>query len=332
MQDLVATNPFRNSSRAERVPEPCTLVIFGASGDLTKRKLVPAVFEIARQNLLPPEFAILGVARTQMDDNAFRNYLHEAMKEFGQLGDSESVLWENFARRCFYLTLDPASESEFPRLKERLAQLDSNAESNGSTLFYLSTPPSLYKPLVTRLGASGLNKGRTPDAWVRIIIEKPFGYDLASARALNNDVLKVFAEDQVYRIDHYLAGSSSEPVGVPVCQRYFRGNLERELSTMYRSGCETVGVENQRILRSAGAMGYDSESYANSRLTARSHRFSLMRVRCAMRAGIWGMRVMKPESETLCGQYTLGVVGGKTVPGYRTEKGVSPTMRQHTLR
>ena len=340
MQDPVATNPFRNSSRAERIPEPCTLVIFGASGDLTKRKLVPAVFDIARQNLLPPEFAILGVARTQMDDNAFRNYLHEAMKEFGQLGDSESVLWENFARRCFYLPLDPASESEFPRLKDRLAQFDSNTESNGNMLFYLSTPPSLYKPLVTRLGASGLNKGRTPDAWVRIIIEKPFGYDLASARALNNDVLKVFDEDEVYRIDHYLG---KETVQNLLVFRFANGIFEPIWNRNYIdhvqiTAAETVGVENRgAYYEGAGAMRDMIQNHMLQLLALTAMEppvlFDARQVRDEKQKVFGAMRVMKPEEvsrNSVRGQYIQGVVGGKTVPGYRTEKAVSPTSETET--
>ncbi len=335
MQSLLEANPFRTSARAERMPDPCTLVIFGASGDLTKRKLIPAVFDIARQGLLPHGFTIVGVARTPMDDDAFRRYLYEAMKEFGRLGESESVLWDNFARRLFYLSLDPASDTEFSRLKDRLAQLDSAEGSNGNTLFYLSTPPSLYTPLVTRLGVCGLNQPRTATSWVRIIIEKPFGYDLSSARALNSDVLKVFAEEQVYRIDHYLG---KETVQNLLVFRFANGIFEPIWNRNYIdhvqiTAAETVGVENRgAYYEGAGAMRDMVQNHMLQLLALTAMEppvlFDARQVREEKQKVFGAIRVMKLEEvgrNSVRGQYIGGVVGGKEVPGYHSEKGVSPT-------
>lgn len=333
-------NPLLETTRAERVPEPCLVVIFGASGDLTKRKLIPAMFDLARQGLLPSGFAIVGVARTPMTDDSFREYMHEAMKEFGRLTDTEKVLWERFARGLHYHSMDPGTLEEYEGLKQYLGTLNRSHNTGGSVLFYLSTPPSLYEPIVRNLGATHLNVPENSGGWVRIIIEKPFGVDLSSARKLNEEVLSVFRESQVYRIDHYLG---KETVQNLLVFRFANGIFEPIWNRNYVdhvqiTAAETVGVEGRGgYYEHAGAM---RDMIQNHMLQLLAHTameppvlFDAQQVRDEKQKVFQAIRAIKPEEVhrfTIRGQYGAGAVGGKDVPGYKQEKGVSPDSTTET--
>jgi glucose-6-phosphate 1-dehydrogenase len=200
-----------NSPRAEGVPVPAsaTIIIFGASGDLTERKLIPALYTLEIEGHLPSRYAVVGVARTEFDDVEFRQHLKAGAMEYARLSGSvstasgpEDAAWDRFAEHLHYLGGDYDDPATYADLIERIAGLDSACETCGNHLFYLATPPQLYPVIVAQLGAAGLN--RSPGGYARIIIEKPFGRDLASARALNQQVHDVFEESQVYRIDHFL--------------------------------------------------------------------------------------------------------------------------------
>ena len=182
--------------------ESATVVILGASGDLTQRKLGPALHSLSCEGLLPPTIHVLGVARSELTDGAFRDRLYEGVTEYARLTPGVCELWPNFASRLSYLAGHYDDPETYRRLAERLAQLDAEAATPGNRLFYLATPPMLYSPIIQQLGQAGLN--RSDPGWTRIIIEKPFGHDLESARQLNEQVHDVFDEGQVYRIDHYL--------------------------------------------------------------------------------------------------------------------------------
>jgi glucose-6-phosphate 1-dehydrogenase len=184
-----------------RIPEPSTIVIFGASGDLTRRKLVPALHSLACEGFLPESSQVIGLARSAISDEAFRQRLAGGVLEYARLKPGVCELWPTFEARHTYLPGSYDDPGTYHRLAERLAQHDAEAASGGNRLFYLATPPTLYPVIVEQLGQSGLNRS---DGWTRIIIEKPFGHDLESARALNEQVHAVFDEGQVYRIDHYL--------------------------------------------------------------------------------------------------------------------------------
>jgi len=192
-------------------PEPAVIVIFGASGDLTQRKLIPALHTLGCEGFLPPSSQILGVARSQLTDQAFRQQLFEGVEDYSRAKPHICSQWEPFADRITYLQGDYSDPETYQQLAQRLAQLDENTETNGNRLFYLATPPALYSPIIQQLGKAGLNHsspgngaGATRPGWTRIVIEKPFGYDLQTAHDLNEEVHAVFEEDQVYRIDHYL--------------------------------------------------------------------------------------------------------------------------------
>jgi glucose-6-phosphate 1-dehydrogenase len=185
-------------------PEPATIVIFGASGDLTRRKLVPALHSLGCGGPLPPATRVLGIARTPLSDEAFRERLYEGVVGYARLKPSPGIcdLWPRFAERHAYLAGGYDDPETYRHLGQRLAQLDAESGTGGNALFYLATPPVLYPVIIEHLGRAGLN--RSDRGWRRIIIEKPFGHDLESARRLNQQVHAVFDESQIYRIDHYL--------------------------------------------------------------------------------------------------------------------------------
>jgi glucose-6-phosphate 1-dehydrogenase len=181
--------------------QPATIVIFGASGDLTQRKLVPALHSLGCDGYLPKATRVVGVARSSLSDKEFRRHLFEGVEAYARLKPGLCELWPTFEHRLSYLAGDYDDPETYRRLAERLEQMDAEAGIGGNRLFYLATPPTLYPLIVEHLGGAGLNHS---DGWTRIIIEKPFGHDLPSAERLNEQVHAVFEEDQAYRIDHYL--------------------------------------------------------------------------------------------------------------------------------
>ena len=194
-----------NRSNGQNVnAEPCTVVLFGASGDLAKRKVIPAMYDLALHNGLGPSYAIVGFARTPMNDDSFRSSIGEAAKTMSEVGPIDPKQWEEFSSNLHYHAGEYGNAEDFKKLAEHLKDLESKKKLTGNRLFYLSTPPEVYKDIVEQLGAAGLAKPSSPNSWTRIIIEKPFGRDLTSAKELNKIVLSVFEESQVYRIDHYL--------------------------------------------------------------------------------------------------------------------------------
>src|SRR6185503_8965245 len=168
--------------------ESCVMVIFGASGDLTKRKLVPALWSLFQSRVLPEPFAVIGVSRTEMSNEVFRTHMREAISDFARVQPPSPRVWDRFAQTLFYYTADPADAGIYPGLGDFIKQVERERGTSGNRLFYLSTPPSLYPHIVNRLGEAGFQRGESADAWVRIVIEKPFGRDLASSRALNHVV------------------------------------------------------------------------------------------------------------------------------------------------
>ncbi|HSN74959.1 MAG TPA: glucose-6-phosphate dehydrogenase [Anaerolineae bacterium] len=192
---------LRQEKNVAAAAQPFVIVIFGASGDLTQRKLVPALHTMASQGLMPARYAVLGVARSSLSDEAFREQLRAGVEAHGRIKPDQRLPWEQFAANFSYLAIGYEDTDSYQQLAQRLEEMGASLDS-GNCLFYLSTPPQLYEPIVTHLGVAGL--ARSEAGWRRIVIEKPFGRDLVSARQLNTAVHKVFGEEQVYRIDHYL--------------------------------------------------------------------------------------------------------------------------------
>src|SRR5437868_801304 len=239
-------NPLRQGIRLEKTAEPCVVVIFGASGDLTKRKLVPALYRLVQQRLLPAEFAIVGVARSAMSDDDFRNKMKDAIATFSEAKSVDESVWQSFAQGIYYVAGDINDPKAYQQLKERLEQIDGERGTAGNRVFYLSTAPSLYSEAIEQLGAADLARPKE-GSWVRIIIEKPFGHDLQSARDLNKEVAKVFDEEQVYRIDHYLG---KETVQNLLVFRFANGIFEpiwnrRYVDHVQITNAEAIGVEGR---------------------------------------------------------------------------------------
>src|SRR5205085_2846571 len=246
-------NPLRQGIRLEKTAEPCVVVIFGASGDLTKRKLVPALYRLVQQRLLPAEFGIIGVARSQMSDDDFRNKMKDAVMTFSEAKSVDESVWQSFAQGIYYVAGDINDPKTYQQLKERLEQIDGERGTAGNRVFYLSTAPSLYSEAIEQLGAADLARPKE-GSWVRIIIEKPFGHDLQSARDLNKDVAKVFDEEQVYRIDHYLG---KETVQNLLVFRFANGIFEPIWNRRY---VDHVQITNAEALGVEGRGGYYDQS------------------------------------------------------------------------
>jgi glucose-6-phosphate 1-dehydrogenase len=339
MQINVDKNPLREGVRLERTADPCIVVIFGASGDLTKRKLLPALYRLTQERLLPAEFAIVGVARSEMNHDEFRNRMKEAVSSFSEAKRVDETVWNSFARGIFYMSGNVYDLNSYRQLGQLLSQIDQNRGTAGNRVFYLSTAPEHYSPAIRNLGAAGLAKPRE-GSWTRIIIEKPFGRDLESARKLNQEVAAVFDEDQVYRIDHYLG---KETVQNLLVFRFANGIFEPIWNRQY---IDHVQITNAEAIGVEGRGGYyDTAGVVRDMI--QNHVFQVLSlvameppVSLAANAvrdeKIKAMQAVRPiprdrvSEFAVRGQYGPGAVGGKPVPGYRQEKDVNPESRTET--
>jgi len=339
MDPTVFENPLREGLRLERAAEPCVTVIFGASGDLTKRKLVPALYSLATQNLLGGGFSVVGTGRTPMNHEAFRTAMRDAVNRYSDATPPDNAHWESFASGLFYTPTDTQKPESYNNLINLLVQVDRERGTAGNRLFYISTPPTLYSDIIRLLGTTGLN--RAPDGgWTRIIIEKPFGEDLRSARALNREVLQVFTEDQVYRIDHYLGKETVQNIMV---LRFANGIFEpiwnrRYVDHIQITAAESLGVEDRGgYYDHAGAF---RDMIENHLLQVLAHvamepvaTMEARAVRDEKTKVIRAIRPIMPEEVSqfaVRGQYGEGLAGGEPVKGYRQEKNVNPKSNTET--
>ncbi len=329
-----AETSLRQGMRPARIPEPCAMVIFGASGDLTRRKLIPALYNLAAEGWLPAGFTVIGCARHESTDDDFRERMKEAIDAFSRRPAQKEV-WDAFSRSIFYITADLQDPNGSDTLRQRLDEIDQTRGTRGNRVFYLATPPSAYPEMIRQLGHSGLNRGGCGGkGWARLIIEKPFGHDLASARSLNGELSQVFSEDQIYRIDHYLGKETVQNIFV---FRFANGIFEpiwnrRYVDNVQITVAETVGVE--------GRAGYYEHAGA-LRDMVQSHMLQLLNLVCmeppvafdaeAVRdEKVKVLRALRPLDTdatarlTVRGQYGRGRVQGQEVPGYREEPGVAP--------
>ncbi|HYE13181.1 MAG TPA: glucose-6-phosphate dehydrogenase, partial [Pyrinomonadaceae bacterium] len=245
MTETVLENPLRAGMRLERTAEPCAVVIFGASGDLAKRKLLPALYRLVQERLLPAEFAVVGMGRTPMTDEEFRARMRESVAEFSEAKQVDEEVWGSFARGLYYLPSNIQNQEDYARLSELLGRVSRERGTGGNRLFYLSTAPEFYAEAIERLDAAGLTRGG--QGWARVIIEKPFGTSLDSARELNRQILRHLDERQIYRIDHYLG---KETVQNLLVFRFANGIFEPMWNRQYIdhvqiTNAETVGVEGR---------------------------------------------------------------------------------------
>ncbi len=331
---ITNATPLPPEALAAVIPLPCLLVIFGASGDLTKRKLVPALFGLFREKLLPEGFAVLGVSRTPFSDDAFRDHLRDGIRE-DQGGKFDSASWDAFATRLGYQAGDIGDPESTKALTARIRTMTKERGIPGNLIFYASVAPKFYEPLIRRIGEAGLaSPSEDLPGYRRVVIEKPFGHDLASARELTNVVSEVFREDQVYRIDHYLGKETVQNILVfrfgnemfePVWNRNYIDHVQITVA-------ETLGVESRGdYYDEAGAVRDMIQNHLLQLLTlvAMEPPISLAAedVRDEKLKLLRSLDPIPDESAgEVCvrGQYHAGEVGGKKVVAYRQEKNVSP--------
>jgi len=320
--------------------DPCVIVMFGASGDLAHRKLIPALFDLARHGCLAPRFRLLGFARTQMSDDDFRRGAGEDLPKDEGAG-AQGGRRDDFLKQLRYFTGDYDDPESYRRLAQRLDELDHEGQLAGNRLFYLATPPDIYPRIVGQLGSAGLARPASEKSWTRIIIEKPFGHDRASARDLNRKVLDVFEESQVYRIDHYLGKQTVQNLLV---FRFGNGIFEplwnrNYIDSIQITAAESLGVERRAAFyESTGAMRDMIQSHvlqltslvaleAPAAFDATSVRNEKIKVLQSIRPFV-GETIPK---SVVRGQYGPGNVQGAPEPGYRQEPGVNPNSATETF-
>jgi glucose-6-phosphate 1-dehydrogenase len=326
-------NPLRDGLRIEPSPGPTTIVIFGASGDLTRRKLLPALYQLSTEQRLPPRFSIVGVARTEMDDQGFRKQFREAIQASGAAEVAAS-----FEEHLHYLTGELDDPAIYTRLRDEIAQI----ATDGGVLFYLAIPPGAYGTVIKGLGAAGLTRPPVSGGWRRIIVEKPFGSDLSSARALNTLLHEHFDETQVYRIDHYLG---KETVQNLLVFRFGNGMFEpiwnrRYIDHVQITAAETVGVETRAAYyENAGALRDMVQNHLMQLLTLVAMEppiaFTADSVRDRKMDALLSVQPLVDAPGGTSGivraQYGGGWVDGREVPGYRQEPGVAASSLAETF-
>jgi glucose-6-phosphate 1-dehydrogenase len=317
----------------ERPGDPCALVVFGATGDLTKRKLLPSLYNLRVNGLLPRDFALVGIARKACDDEAFRDLMSNDIRSFAT-GPIDPALWADFRARLHCVSGDLDDPATYRRLAERLVELDREHQTGGNVLFYLATPPDAFAPVVQRLGEAGLTREDGGGRWRRVVVEKPFGRDSESARTLNEALRAVLGEHQLFRIDHYLGKETVQNILV---FRFGNGVFEpvwnrRYIDHVQITVAEELGVEGR---------GAYYETSGVLRDIVQNHIFQLLAlvameppsslgaeaVRNEKVKVLEAIRLLSPEellSTTVRGQYGEGFLGEKKVPGYRQEASVSP--------
>ncbi len=323
---------------ADTPPGPCAMVIFGASGDLTKRKLMPALLNLAQEHLLPADFAVIGLARRPLSDVSFRRKIADDLRALTH-HDPDAALWQALAARLFYQAGDLNVDATYAALRDRLAACDRNQKTAGNYLFYLATAPEHFPEAIENLGTSGLAREENGH-WRRIVIEKPFGRDLDSARQLNAELQKFLGERQVYRIDHYLGKETVQNIMV---LRFANGIFEplwnrRYIDHVQITVAETLGVEGR---------GAYFDTSGTLRDMVPNHLFQLLSLigmepppsleadairdeQVKLLRSVRPIRRADVPREAVRGQYGPGQVDGKAVPGYREEPNVPADSQTET--
>lgn len=324
----------------QKIPEPCIMVIFGASGDLTKRMLLPALFALYSDKLLPENFTIVGFSRKALNHDSFRKFMEEAVIDFGNADSMSAGVWEKFEKNLFFMPAEYEDIDSFNNLKIELDKLDKEKKIKGNRIFYMAVPPDALPVIVENLGKCGLNKSAEENSWTRIILEKPFGYDLESALHLNKIVSEYFSENQIYRIDHYLGKESVQNILVT---RFANGIFEPIWNRNYIeyvevTSSESIGIESRggyydssgalrdmvqnHLLQLVGYIAMEPPALFDSK----SIRDESLKVFQSLRP----VKIEEVDKFVIRGQYIDSRIKGQDVSGYRQEKGVAIDSRTET--
>jgi len=334
---MPATLPATSEAPPEfagKVAGPCVFVLFGASGDLTKRKLIPALFNLVNAKLLPDTFAVMGVSVDDLDVEAFR----KQVSEFLPMNDPAALDW--LRSRLFYERGDFGDPNTFVKLRDRLSAIDAESHTEGNYLFYMATAPKFFASIVQQLGRAGLSTQEN-GRWRRVVIEKPFGTDLESAKTLNRDIKSVLQENQIFRIDHYLGKETVQNIMVfrfdnaifePIWNR-------RYIDHVQITNAETVGVERRgAYFDSAGTLRDMVPNHVMQLLSLTAMEspvsFSPDAVRNEQAKVLHSLQPLNSEDvleSSVRGQYGDGMIGDERVPRYRSEPGVNPESRTETF-
>jgi glucose-6-phosphate 1-dehydrogenase len=316
-------NPLLEGLRLRRTPDPCVLVIFGASGDLTRRKLFPALYSLALRRLLPERFGVIGVARSRESDDEFRERMKAAVQEFGR-DEFRQETWDWLAEGMRYVSTDFADERGEDLGAEAMNELDEKRGTSGNRVYYFAVPPDAISTLIREVG-----ERRSTEGWTRVIVEKPFGRDLESAKALNTELQKYFEEGEVFRIDHYLG---KETVQNLLALRFANGIFEpiwnrQFVDHVQITVAESIGIEGRAAFyEQAGAIRdiFQNHLLQLVALTAMEPPidFTADSVRNEKVKVLRAMRTPDPKA-VVRGQYGRGFIEGEEVPGYREEEGVA---------
>lgn len=313
------------------------LVIFGASGDLTARKLIPAIYNLYKRDFLPEKYTVVGVGRTPYDDDTFRKTA-VLDNEFLKVKDEDKQALDHFASQIHYHAMDTKSPDDYQVLADRLKEIDKERGTDGNIIFYLSVPPSLYATIPKNLAEVGLNK--EDNGWRRVIIEKPFGYDLESAKKLNESLLEDYREDQIYRIDHYLG---KETVQNLLVTRFSNSIFEPLWNRNYIHRVEITSAESVGVEKRGGY--YDGSGALRDMVQNHLLQLiALVAMEPPVKSDAYNIRneklkvfqALRPLSEkdlkenVIRGQYVASTIRGEAVPGYREEEGVNPDSRTET--
>lgn len=325
---------------SEKIPEPCIMVIFGASGDLTNRMLIPSLYQLYKDKLLNENFTVVGFSRKGMNEESFRDMLESGVREYGDQEKFDPKRWMEYKKNIFYIQADYEDINSFKNLKNEIERINEEKNLNGNCLLYMAVPPESLGGIIEKTGKSGLNRILKEDSWTRIILEKPFGHDLKSAHELNKLTGKYFSENQIYRIDHYLGKESVQNILVtrfangifePLWNRNFVDHVEI-------TSAENIGIENRggyydnsgalrdmvqnHLLQLVGYVAMEPPSTFDSN----SIRDESLKVFQSLRPVI----EEEVENSVIRGQYTSSHVRGEELKGYREEAGVSKSSRTET--